>query len=235
MSGLVGDVAAYPQAAPFVSAATHRPRSDDSQCTGECGSCVGGKCWVPDGGNCTSTDHFARAASGARTTYTFGRCTRAPPSPPPPGPVTGAGMLFFFDGKWLSAATNVARALGTPELLATFADPVSFVGWGCHSVWRDGAKTRLMYEANFNHSHREHPGSVCPSDIVLGVRVLSFPLSSRLRHIWSPSCHVPPPPAPPTPPFLSLCLNSRPARVLPSPPPLYRSAVGAAAGRVGRR
>ena len=30
---------------------------------------------------------------------------------------------------------------------------MSFVGWGYPSFWRDGSKTRLLYEANFNHSY----------------------------------------------------------------------------------
>ena len=63
------------------------------------------------------------------------------------------GLMLFFDGKYLSSAVNIARQVGTPQLLSTFADPMSFVGWGYPSVWRDGAMTRLVYEANFNHSH----------------------------------------------------------------------------------
>ena len=50
------------------------------------------------------------------------------------------------------SATNVARQLGQPERLATFADPVSYVGWGYPSVWRDSTVTRLLYQANVNHS-----------------------------------------------------------------------------------
>jgi hypothetical protein len=112
---------------------------------------------------------------------------RGTPLVPPSHDNHSLGVLLFFDGKHLSSATNVARQLGRPELLATFADPVSYVGWGYPSIWRDGSKTRLIYEANYNHSHTPRVQLLAESTDDVHFRLTdttnssSPPISQRLR------------------------------------------------------
>jgi hypothetical protein len=62
---------------------------------------------------------------------------------------------------------------------------VSYVGWGYPSVWRDGARTRLIYEANFNHGHLPRVQLLAESDDDVNFRLSdttqSTTIAQRLR------------------------------------------------------
>ena len=62
--------------------------------------------------------------------------------------------VLFYDGTGLNATSGLQRVIHLPELVSSFADPDTFVGWGYPNIWPNaGGGYRMVYNGDWKHQH----------------------------------------------------------------------------------